>query len=144
MLGQKCLNRSRVRVISTAISFPCRSPLRQFSSFPVSISVPGAGWAAEGLKRRINQTISRQDRVLNETYAICMFLPGKWAQTTLKTTLATSLLNVMLNRCNKFDIMMLPLIRYTKMIRYVTPKNVLYVMEVIANKSKPKIPPQFL
>ncbi|CAL1151765.1 unnamed protein product, partial [Cladocopium goreaui] len=25
---------------------------RQFSSFPVSISVPGAGWAAEGLKRK--------------------------------------------------------------------------------------------
>jgi hypothetical protein len=113
--------------------------------------VPGAGWAAEGLKRRINQTISRQDRVLNETYAICMFLPGKWAQTTLKrrsndaqTTLATSLLNVMLNRCNKFDIMMLPLIRYIKMIRYVTPKNVLYVMEVTANKSKPKMSPQLL
>ena len=102
---------SRVRAISTAISFPCRSLLRQFSSFPVSISVPvsvpGAGWAAEGLKRRIKQTISKQDRVLKETNAICMFLPGKWAQTTLKrrsndaqTTLATSLSNVMLNGCN--------------------------------------------
>ena len=42
------------------------------------------------------------------------------------------------------QIMMLPLIWYAKMIRYVTPKNVLYVMEVTAKKSKPKMSPQLL
>ena len=37
----------------------------------------------------------------------------------------------------QLNIMILPLIRYAKMIRYATPKNVLYVMEVTAKKSKP-------
>ena len=102
------------------------SLLRQFSSFPVSISVPGAGWAAEGLKRRINQTISKQDRVLEETYAICMFLPGKWAQTTLKRR-SNDPGYILIKRdaqsLQQINIMILPLIRYAKMIRYATPKK---------------------
>ena len=44
----------------------------------------------------------------------------------------------------QINIMVLPLIRYAKMIRYATPKKVLYVMEVTAKKSKPNMLPQLL
>jgi hypothetical protein len=76
-----------------------------------------------------------------------MFLPGKWAQTTLKwcsNDPGYILIKRDAQSLQQINIMILPLIRCAKMIRYATPKNVLYAMEVTAKKSKPKMLPQLL
>ena len=80
-------------------------------------------YLVNGLKRRSNDAQMMLKRRSND------------AQTTLKRD-AQSL--------QQINIMVLPLIRYAKMIRYATPKKVLYVMEVTAKKSKPNMLPQLL